>query len=122
VSTTGVVDTKQEAGAPKRRQYSEASKPIGGLARLRASLSDSASRSGPLAPLFRSNLHCGAAVPSCGVCHPLRCRWADLPFGFGGSFGDEITDIFEQSRRALVSQNVPLDRSLRQRPQNWGRE
>jgi hypothetical protein len=33
--------------------------------------------------------------PPCGACCPLRCRWGDLPSGFCGSFGGEITDVFD---------------------------
>jgi len=49
----------------------------------------------------------------CGLRRPFQRL---LPAGLGGSFGDEITDPFNQFSRALVGQNAALDRSLSQRP------
>jgi hypothetical protein len=71
-----------------------------------------------LAPRF-----CSAAPrPRCpgGPLRPFHSSRDYLPFGLSGSFGDEIADAFEQSSRALISENAALDRCLRQRPENWG--
>jgi hypothetical protein len=57
-----------------------------------------------------------------GLRRPFHCPRSDLPCALGRRFGDEITDAFEDSSRALIGENAALNGSLRQRSEDWGSE